>query len=233
MELTIIKRDGQKVPFDIDRITNAVFAAAKSVGGDNVKKSHRIAYRVLDILEEEATAKSINEFEVEHIQDLVEQELIESGHAKTAKAYILYRQKRSDVRSLKSVENKTITDLVFKDASEIEDKRENANIDGNSVMGTMLKVGSTVMKEYVIKNVMKPKHADMYRRGIIHYHDMDFSLICINCNQILLSKLLDRGFVTGHGSIRSPSTIGSASTLACIAVQSNQNDMFQHHGTFM
>jgi len=181
MELTIIKRDGQKVPFDIDRITNAVFAAAKSVGGDNVKKSHRIAYRVLDILEEEATAKSINEFEVEHIQDLVEQELIESGHAKTAKAYILYRQKRSDVRSLKSVENKTITDLVFKDASEVEDKRENANIDGNSVMGTMLKVGSTVMKEYVTKNVMKPKHADMYKRGVIHYHDMDFSLLCVNC----------------------------------------------------
>lgn len=255
MEVIVVKRDGTEVPFDVERISNAIFKAAKSVGGANEITAHKLAYQVAEIIDSKSAhrqelpktkvgenAYSVpailqvfnpTKWHVEDIQDIVEKVLIENGHARTAKEYILYRQRRTDVRNMSSALSKTIDSFVISDAADDDEKRENANIDGDSTFGIMLKVGGTVMKDYVMRKCMKEKHALMHRRGEIHYHDMDLSRLCFNCLQIPLDKLLDKGYSTGHGYLRTPSNIQSASALSCIALQSNQNDMFQHHGTFM
>lgn len=220
--MKVIKRDGREVDFSIEKISQAIFAAAKSVGGDDFSVAVDIAMSI----EKSIKTQNVEEIDIESIQDMVEKELIERGHAKTAKAFILYRQKRNDARSMKSVENKVIADLVFVDAANMDDKRENANIDGNSTMGAMLKIGGTVAKEFNLKNLIKPKHAVMHNEGKVHMHDLDFMALTINCLQIPMDKLLDNGFNTGHGCLRTPTTIGSAATLTCIAIQSNQNEMF-------
>ena len=90
----------------------------------------------------------------------------------------------------------------------------------------MLKIGGTVTKEYNLTNLVKPKYTEMHRNGAIHIHDLDFMALCFNCLQIPLGKLLDNGFATGHGYLRTPATISAAATLACIIIQANQNDMF-------
>lgn len=90
----------------------------------------------------------------------------------------------------------------------------------------MLKIGSTITKEYNLDNMINPLYSQLHRDGAIHIHDLDFASLCFNCLQIPLGKLLDDGFATSHGYIRSPSTIGTAATLACIIVQADQNDMF-------
>ena len=90
----------------------------------------------------------------------------------------------------------------------------------------MLKIGGTVTKEYNLNNLINPKYTELHRNGAIHIHDLDFMALCFNCLQIPLGKLLDNGFATGHGYLRTPATIGSAATLACIIIQANQNDMF-------
>ena len=90
----------------------------------------------------------------------------------------------------------------------------------------LLKIGGTVTKEYNLNNLINPKYTELHRNGAIHIHDLDFMALCFNCLQIPLGKLLDNGFATGHGYLRTPATIGSAATLACIIIQANQNDMF-------
>lgn len=224
--MQVIKRDGRKVEFSKEKITHAVFRAAQSVGGSDIVQAENIALQIYTTL----LSKEQEAFEVEFIQDLVEKTLIELGHAKTAKAYILYRQKRTDARDSRSVENKIIHDLVFSDAEDVDEKRENANIDGNSTMGAMLKIGGTVAKEFNLRTMIKPKFAQMHRDGKVHQHDLDFMSLCVNCVQIPLGRLLENGFNTGHGSLRPPATIGSAATLMCIIIQSSQNDFFGGQG---
>lgn len=90
----------------------------------------------------------------------------------------------------------------------------------------MLKIGGAVTKEYNLTNLVKPKYTEMHRDGAIHIHDLDFMALCFNCLQIPLGKLLDNGFATGHGYLRTPATISAAATLACIIIQADQNDCF-------
>ena len=123
---------------------------------------------------------------------------------------------------------KIYEDLTFKDAKDNEIKRENANIDGNTAMGTMLKYGSEGAKEFYKMYVIDPKFSKAHEEGDIHIHDMDFYTLTMTCCQIDLVKLLKDGFSTGHGHLREPNDIESYSALACIAIQSNQND--QHGG---
>ena len=119
-------------------------------------------------------------------------------------------------------------DLTFRDAAENDVKRENANIDGDTAMGTMLKYGSEGAKQFYEMYVLDPKHADAHITGDIHIHDLDFLTLTTTCCQIDLNKLFSGGFSTGHGFIREPKHIQTYSALACIAIQSNQND--QHGG---
>lgn len=90
----------------------------------------------------------------------------------------------------------------------------------------MLKIGGTVTKEFNLNNLINPVYSQMHRDGLLHIHDLDFYALCFNCLQIPLAKLIDNGFATGHGYLRTPATIGSAATLTCIIIQASQNDCF-------
>ncbi len=221
----IIKRDGRKVPFNVEKMANAIFRAAQSVGGSDYDESMEIACRISEIIEEKFSGTVPT---VEQVQDIVEKCLIEEGHAQTAKAYILYRYERTRSREMKSSLMKVFRDLTFKSAKDSDIKRENANIDGDTAMGTMLKYGSVSAKEFYEMYVLEREHARAHEKGYIHIHDLDFLTLTTTCCQIDLIKLFKDGFSTGHGFLREPNDIASYSALACIAIQSNQND--QHGG---
>ena len=158
----------------------------------------------------------------------MEKVLIESGHARTAKEYILYRAERSRIREMNTRLMKVFEDLTFKEAKEVDIKRENANIDGDTPMGTMLKYGSESAKQFYDLFVLNPAHSRAHKAGDIHIHDLDFLTLTTTCCQIDIVELFKGGFSTGHGFLREPNDIMSYSALACIAIQSNQND--QHGG---
>ena len=184
-----------------------------------------MAKQVEDYIEKE---EKISTPTVEHIQDVVERTLIESGHSRTAKEYILYRADRTRHREMNTRLMKIYEDLTFKAAKDNDIKRENANIDGDTAMGTMLKYGSEGAKQFYEMYILDPAHAKAHREGDIHIHDLDFLTLTTTCCQIDLDKLFTGGFSTGHGFLREPNDIASYSALACIAIQSNQND--QHGG---
>ncbi|MBR5488208.1 MAG: anaerobic ribonucleoside triphosphate reductase, partial [Firmicutes bacterium] len=221
----IVKRDGRTVPFEVDKISDAIFKAAQVLGGRDKEMSKELADEVqaylLDVCHNSIPT-------VEQIQDAVEKVLIEAGHARTAKEFILYRAERTRVRDMNTKLMRIYEDLTFKEAKENEIKRENANIDGNTAMGTMLKYGSEGAKEFYKMYVIDPRHVKAHEEGDIHIHDMDFYTLTMTCCQIDLLKLLEGGFSTGHGHLREPNDIESYAALACIAIQSNQND--QHGG---
>ena len=224
----IKKRDGRKVSFDKDCITKAIFSAASEVAKkENTEPSYEIAEELADkvvaLLNEEYNNDEIPN--VENIQDTVVKVLIKAGHVKTSEAFILYRNERSRIRNSKTRLMKAINKITFEDASDANIKRENANIDGNTAMGTMLQYGSTVSKEFCKTFVIKPEHAQAHDNGDIHIHDMDFlNMGTLTCCQINLDKLFDGGFSTGHGFLREPNSIMSYGALAAIAIQSDQND---------
>ncbi|MCV3500529.1 anaerobic ribonucleoside triphosphate reductase, partial [Campylobacter lari] len=163
--------------------------------------------------------------QVEQIQDKVEEVLIKNTLVNTAKSYILYRQKRTQIRNGSYDLLSLYDDLTFKDSKEADLKRENANINSDSAMGMMLKYGSEGAKYYVDECIL-PKHiANAHKNGDIHIHDKDFYMLTQTCCQIDLLKLFENGFSTGHGSLREPNDIRSYASLACIALQANQNEM--------
>lgn len=221
----IRKRDGRIVDFDISKISEAILNAAKVLGGNNKEMSDKLADEVHDRL--------IAQFgstppPVESIQDVVEAVLIDNGHARTAKEYILYRAERTKNRDMNMRLMKTYQDLTFKSAKDNDIKRENANIDGDTAMGTMLKYGSEGAKQFYEMFVLNDEHAQAHKDGDIHIHDLDFLTLTTTCCQIDIRKLFKNGFSTGHGFLREPNDIQSYAALACIAIQSNQND--QHGG---
>jgi ribonucleoside-triphosphate reductase len=221
----IRKRDGREVPFNVEKIANAIFKAAQAAGGQDYKVSMKLSEEVITLCDEKFKGKVPG---VEDIQDIVEKVLIESGHARTAKEYILYRAERSRVREMNTRLMKVYDDLTFKDSKDADIKRENANINGDTAMGTMLKYGSEGAKEFYNLFVLNPDHSAAHKSGDIHIHDLDFLTLTTTCCQIDIVQLFQRGFSTGHGFLREPQDISSYASLACIAIQSNQND--QHGG---
>lgn len=228
---TVRKRDGRVIPFNSDRITRAIFLAASKVAErENSKAEYHLAELLTqDVIKLLNLRYANNTPGVEDIQDAVVKVLIEKGHAKTSEEYIVYRTERNRIRNSKSRLMKSIEQITFADADDADIKRENANIDGNTAMGTMLQYGSTVSKEFCKTHILKPEHAFAHDNGDIHIHDMDFlNMGTLTCCQIDLIKLFKNGFSTGHGFLREPNDIISYAALAAIAIQSNQND--QHGG---
>lgn len=222
----ILKRDGRSVDFDEQKIIDAIMKAFKGSGAmQNEVAAKEVADKVVAKITEGALE---GEPTVEGIQDLVEECLIESGFSQTAKAYILYRAERSRVRNVNTRLMQTLKDITFTKAEHSDMKRENANIDADTAMGTMLKYGSESSKQFYEMCVIDPEFAKAHREGDIHIHDMDFYTLTTTCCQIELRKLFKGGFCTGHGTLREPNDISSYCALACIAIQSNQND--QHGG---
>ena len=242
-QLMVVKRNGKKVPFDETKIALAIKKGFDSVSIDNgeddklrkydSKDIQKVYQAVLKRIEKEA--KNTDKFQIEHIQDFIEDELSSKGYEDVYKSFSEYRERRAQSRQsffddkkthkfLKSLEN-----LGLKSANEEDAKRENANIDGNSPMGTMLQYGSTVSREFAKAYLMKPEYAKMHDEGEIHIHDMDFlAMGTTTCCQIDLSRLFKNGFDTGHGYVRPPQDISTYSSLAAIVIQANQND--QHGG---
>ena len=202
----ILKRDGREVPYDREKITNAIFAAAKALGGENRATALELTLKVEDYL---AQTLGENIPTVEEVQDAVEHTLIENGHARTAKEYILYRAERTKRREMNTRLMKMYEDLTFQDSVDSDIKRENANIDGDSAMGTMLKYGSEGAKQFYSMFVLNPEHSEAHSRGDIHIHDMDFLTLTTTCCQIDIEKLFEGGFSTGHGFLREPNDIQS------------------------
>ncbi len=225
MLTSIIKRDGRVVIYDRNKIKMAILKAMEASGCTDFEKADHIAINV----ENHFNDLSIkNTPTVEEIQDRVEHELMSSGLDDVAKNYILYRASRSNIRERKTKLFKIFDEITFSDALDSDVKRENANIDGDTPMGAMLKYGSESAKDYFLKFLLSPDQAQAHRDGYIHIHDFDFYALTMTCCQIDLVKLFKGGFSTGHGFLREPNDIQSYSALACIAIQSNQND--QHGG---
>lgn len=242
-ELTVVKRNGKKVDFDETKIALAIKKGFDSVEVDIDEDEKMRKYTSRDVQKvyqavlkkiEKAT-KETTKFKIEEIQDYIEEELSKQGYEDVFHSFKEYRERRNQSRSsffedkkthkfLKSLEN-----LGLKSANEEDSKRENANIDGNSPMGTMLQYGATVSKEFAKAYLMRPEYARMHDGGMIHIHDMDFfAMGTTTCCQIDLSRLFKNGFDTGHGFIRPPQDISTYGSLAAIAIQANQND--QHGG---
>ncbi|MCR5174810.1 MAG: anaerobic ribonucleoside triphosphate reductase [Oscillospiraceae bacterium] len=226
MSITAIrKRDGRTVPFDESKITGAIIKAFNATyKPGNEETAEKLANQVMSTLELE----NVDTPDVEHIQDLVEKVLMDNGYVTTAKAYILYRNKRSQRREMNTRLMQTYEEITFADAKDSDVKRENANIDGDTAMGVMLKYGSEGAKQFYKMFVLNPDHSRAHQEGDIHIHDLDFLTLTTTCTQIDIIKLFKDGFSTGHGTLREPNDITSYSALACIAIQSNQND--QHGG---
>ena len=157
----IVKRDGRAVDFDLEKITQAIYKAAAAIGGSDYDAAKKLAEKVYEYLEAEGSDSP----SVEHVQDTVEKILIENGHARTAKEFILYRAERTRVREMNTKLMKVYEELTFKSAKDNDVKRENANIDGDTAMGTMLKYGSEGAKEFYQMYILNPKHAKAHREG--------------------------------------------------------------------
>ncbi|HHX26625.1 MAG TPA: anaerobic ribonucleoside-triphosphate reductase [Firmicutes bacterium] len=221
---SIRKRDGRIVRFDKAKITYAIYKAQLAVGQDNMNRAETLTEKVLDYLEEELVGAIPT---VEGIQDIVERVLIEAGHAKVAKSYILYRDKRTRIRDAKAELMDIVADIL------VETSRENANV-GNSPSAKMLQIASAASRHYYLHRLIPEDVAYAHIDGDIHIHDLEFYGKTLTCIQIPLYDLLSRGFSTGHGFIRPPKRPSSATALAAIILQSSQNDMHggQSYGFF-
>ncbi|MCL2564775.1 MAG: anaerobic ribonucleoside triphosphate reductase [Defluviitaleaceae bacterium] len=221
----IVKRDGRTAIFDEEKIVEAIKKSFQAVGDyRNYSYYQQISSDVLRTLFE----RGITPPTVEQVQDTVEEVLMKNGHPQVAKAYILYRAERSRIREMNTRLMQIYEEITLKDSKDSDIKRENANVNGDTAMGTMLKYGSEGAKQFYDMFVLNPEHSKAHKDGDIHIHDLDFLTMTTTCCQIDIVKLFKDGFSTGHGTLREPKYIGSYSALACIAIQSNQND--QHGG---
>ncbi|MCK9183122.1 MAG: ATP cone domain-containing protein, partial [Fibrobacteraceae bacterium] len=245
MILTVKKRDGREVPFNIEKIANALDKALRASGElkEQTKSSiptlsihgtedndpvNKVGFKLACLIAKKLEEEGKTEPDIEDIQDHAERVLAEQGYPDTAKHYILYRAERTRAREQSNRLMQTLHDITFSDAKDSDIKRENANIDGDTAMGTMLKYGSEGAKYFYLTNMIKPEHSQAHQDGDIHIHDLDFYSLTTTCCQIDLIKLFKGGFNTGHGHLRAPHDIRSYAALAAIAIQSNQND--QHGG---
>ena len=232
-DIIVVKRSGQRVNFNAAKIAIAVKKGFDSVYEEyDEKKVNDVKEKVLDYIEK--NYKDRKTIGVEDIQDIIEEVLKKMKYDEVYESYKGYRERRSASRDAFVVKQqykfvKAIESLGLKSANEEDAKRENANVDGDGPMGTMLHFGSTVSKEFAKAYLMDSKYARAHDEGMIHIHDLDFwAMGTTTCTQIDLNKLFKNGFSTGHGFLRTPNSIASYTALAAIAIQANQNE--QHGG---
>lgn len=232
-DIIILKRDNQKVPFDGTKIAIAIKKGFDSVPNQTEASdaANGVFLAVLDQIKEISEKEAY--LSIEHIQDLIERELLRQKYTDVYESFSAYRARRNQSRhafmSKQHKFMKAIESLNQSDAIDVDAKRENANVDGNAPMGMMLQFGSTVSKEFATSYLLDPEFAAAHDQGRIHIHDLDFyAMGTTTCCQIDLQKLFKHGFSTGHGFLRAPKDIMSYTALAAIAIQSNQND--QHGG---
>lgn len=215
MILTVVKRDGRIVGFNREKIAAAIRKAMLTTenGEDEV-----LVYKIVDRIEIRGKEQS----SVEEIQDMVEFELMKSPRKEVAKNYIAYRDKRSIARKAKTRE----MFLEIVDAKSNDVTRENANMNADTPAGMMMKFSSETTKPFVDDYLLSEKTLWAVRNNYLHIHDKDYyptkSLTCI---QHPLDKILENGFMAGHGESRPTKRIETASIMACISMETVQNEM--------
>ncbi len=192
------KRDGRLEPFDPNKIESAIFAAAKAVGGENKEKSQEITRQTVSFLE--VIYKGERVPTVENVQDLVEKILIENGHAKTAKSYILYREQHAKLRQTKAL----LSDAVNMVDDYIQQRdwrvKENANM-GYSLQGLNNFISTAVSNKYWLNRIYSREVAERHIEGDLHIHDLgSISAYCCGWD---LKDLLSRGFGGAYGKVES------------------------------
>ncbi len=222
--VTVIKRNNKEQEYSQEKVADSVFEAAQQIAGEDYSLAEDVAESVTEYLE----VNNIDVITAEDLQDIIYKSLVNNGHASTAKEYLLFADSKNRQREMNTQIMKAIEDITFKSPEESDNKRENANIDTSTAMGTMLKYGSESAKAFNLLNLMTEDIREAHVNGDIHIHDLDFYSLTETCCQIPLDKLFTNGFNTGHGFLREPTTIRAAASLAAIAIQCNQND--QHGG---
>ena len=211
---TIRKRDGRIENFDKDKIVNAVIKAMNHEFVSDLKFANDIAEKIHNLDNEVIS--------VEEIQNLVEVELMKSQYKNVAKAYILYREKRNIARGRKTYD--TYMGIVNTIANEIT--KENANMNTDTPAGMMMKFASETSKPFVLDMLLSDTAKDYVKSNYIHIHDADYyPTKSLTCLQHPLDKILKGGFHAGHGSSRPAKRIETAAIIACISMESVQNEM--------
>ena len=179
--------------FDVNKIAGAIYKAFQAT---EAKYGLDAAIHLAHIVEQKLEDRHTELPTVELVQDTVEETLIEKGYVRIAKAYILYRAERTRSRDRKSRLMKTLEEITFQDAKDSDLKRENANVNADAPMGTMLKYGAEAAKQFNEMFVLNPLHSAAHRSGDIHIHDMDFLTLTTTCTQIDIIDLFKGGFST-------------------------------------
>ncbi len=212
---TVVKRDGRVVGYNEEKIKAAIRKAMLTTEmGEDESLIHRITDRISTYGKEQMT--------VEEIQDRVELELMKSPRKEVAKRYIAYRDQRSIARRAKTRD--MFLEIIEAKSNDIT--RENANMNTDSPAGMMMKFASETTKPFVDDYLLSPEAREAVRNGYIHIHDKDYyptkSLTCV---QHPLDRILVNGFVAGHGESRPAKRIETASIIACISLETAQNEM--------
>lgn len=215
----VTKRDGKVQEFASGKILNAIEKAFKEVYGEDDATSkivvvfNNVLKRIDDLP---------NKTQIEKIQDIIEEELINSGHIDVARKFIAYRNQRNIARKADTI--KIFNSIIEAQANDIT--RENANMNADTPAGMMMKFASETTKTYVDEVLLSPEVADAVKNNIIHIHDKDYyptkSLTCLHHP---LDKLLKNGFICGHGETRPAKRIETATALTEVSLQAIQNEM--------
>ena len=211
----VLKRDGRRVDFNNQKIVAAILKAMDvTEGGEDIVLAAQIAHDISKLDKEEMT--------VEEIQDVVENHLMNSPRQEVAKEYIRYRNKRNIARKAKS--NEIFETIIQAQANDIT--RENANMNADTPAGMMMKFASEATKSYVDECLLSDPVRDAVANNYIHIHDKDYSPTkSLTCIQHPLDLILEHGLKAGHGESRPAKRIETASVLACISMETVQNEM--------
>lgn len=209
--MTVTKRDGRKVPFDIEKIRNAITSAFQEVY-DTVTSTH------MCLIDEIAQSieKTSKDYEVEEIQDAIEKKLMRSKYKEVAKAYILYRENRTRVRRNKSKLIKQVSEKLT--ASNVQN--QNANIDEHSFGGRMGEANEVVTKQYALDNLVSEKTRENHLNNRVYIHDLgSYAIGNHNCLTIPFDDLLAKGFTTRQVDIRPANSVSTALQLIAVIFQ--------------
>ena len=212
---TVVKRDGRIVGYNEEKVKAAIRKAMlQTEKGEDESLIMRIVDRI--------TARGRENMEVEQIQDMVEDELMKSSRKEVARKYIAYRDQRRIARNAKTRD----VFLEIINAKNNDVTRENANMNADSPAGMIMKFASETTKKFVDDYLLSPESKEAVRGNYLHVHDKDYyptkSLTCV---QHPLDNILKYGFTAGHGESRPAKRIETASVIACISLETAQNEM--------
>ena len=223
MITNIVKRDGRRKKFSITKIQNAITAAFNESGENYTDET---IDTLVDAVVEKLNASGAKTTKVEDVQNEIETAIMTAGFTKTAKHFILYREERNRVRDTKSTIVKTIKEITESDIKSSNILRDNANESGATPAGAYGKIASETNKMYNLLNNINRKYAEEHKNGYMHIHDLNQYNLTFNCLFAPVGKLLQTGFDSGTGFLRSPTSIQTAAALTAVILQLQSNQQF-------